>query len=639
MGKLKTILFLAIALAIAAAGTAARAYVLIPEPQQTKWVGDEVEFNPAKVVVNSNISNHDPRILKSLKKIFPDLTVGDEPQESGLFIIVADSNEQSAVEKLSSISSDVDATGFSPQEYLLGVEATEDHILVIILFNRSAVENGVGDSYGAYYATKTLKQLVNNNKIQEVTIRDWPDFKVRGVLEGFYGKPWPEAGRNEIINWMSDYKFNIFLYTPKDDYKLRMGWRLKLTDKELKKIKEINDMAGDNYVRYCWSLSPGMNIKFSDPDDMKKAYQKFKSVLDLGVKCFSLAFDDVGPNLQPYDLEKYDTYWAAQADFTNKVAGKILDGNPDVTFAFVPNDYWGNLAITSESLRYLGDHLDQRMSIGWTGDEIAPDRVIAEDAVFYSRYIKRQPFLGDNYPVLDNISADGGRLALGPLQGRDPRLYRYVKGFAGNAMPLPLSSKPAYISLADFAWNPMAYDMDRAWVNMYKALAGEDSYEPLYFFSKQSQSSLIWKYDALDLYEETRSVIRAFQNLPDYKMEQAAPMLRATLKRFQGIGAEIEPLRNPEISGMLDEMKSWITKLQDYGTVGEKALAMLEAKHAGKEVPAAEIDAVEAEWQQVEKNMAVITRMVMFNFLKQSIALLRGQELPKEEQLKSILGE
>ncbi|MFC1474475.1 beta-N-acetylglucosaminidase domain-containing protein [bacterium] len=635
----KTCFLIAVAALFVFTATA-RAYVLIPEPQKTLWVSDEVEFDTAKIVVNTNINSHDPRILGSLKKIFPDLTVGDKPQAGGLFIVVADSSEESVLEKHSSLSpSDIDASGFGPQEFFLGVEATEGHTLALILFNRSEVENGVGDSYGAYYATKTLKQLVNGNKIQEISVHDWPDIPVRGILEGFYGKPWPRDARFEMVEWMSDYKYNIFLYTPKDDHKLRMGWRLSLNEKELAKVKYINDLANENYIRYCWSLSPGMSINFSSKKDLKSAYKKFMSVIKVGVKCFSLAFDDVSPALTPYDRDNYDTYWQAQVEFSNKLIGKLLEEHPDLNFAFVANDYWGEVAPKSESLRYLGEHLDQRVSIGWTGDEIAPARIIAEDAVFYERFIKRKPFMGDNYPVLDNISADGGRLALGPLRGRDPRLYRYIKGFAGNAMPLALSSKPAFITMADFVWNPMNYDMNRAWVNAYKALTTEESYEPLYFFSKQSQSSLIWSYDAIELSEELRAVLRAAQELPNYKMDEVGPPLRKTLQRFQGIDKEIEALRNPEISGMLDEMVMWIKKLQDYGTIGEKALDLLAAKDAGTEVAAADIDALEAEWKTVEENKTVITRMVMHNFMLQSLALLRGEELPEEVKMKSLLGD
>jgi len=635
---------LAISAILSVTSTSAFSYVISPKPKKILFEGGPVYFDTDKAVASSALKNHDPRILDSLEEIFPALTVAGAPfapEPGGIFIYVADSRDEFVENNCPKMfCSTIYPDTFGPQEYFLGIKKAKDHVAVLIIFNRNEVENGVGDSYGAYYATKTLKQLVGAGSAPEIAVHDWPDFGVRGILEGFYGKPWPDDGRLDMVDWMSDYKFNIFLYTPKDDHKLRFGWRLKLTDKELEEVKYINELASDNYVRYCWSLSPGVSINYSSEKDMKNAYFKFKSVIEgAGVKCFSLAFDDVGPTLTPYDQENYDTYWAAQVDFTNRVLGKLMDEYPDVTFAFVPNDYWGSLAMDSEYLRYVGEHLDQRLSIGWTGDEIAPDRIVAEDAEFYTRFIRRPPFLGDNFPVLDNVDRDSGRLALGPLTGRDPRLYRYVKGFAGNAMPLPLSSKPAYVTVADFAWNPFDYDAETSWVNAMKSLAGENYYEPLLFFAQQSRSSLIWKYDALELHERTRAVIRAMQDLPHYNMEECAPPLREMLRRFSGIGKELDQLRHGDLAGMLDEMQAWIDKLEAYGNVGLEALDLLEAKHSGGDIDAAQIDEVEKEWQKVEENKVVITRMVMHNFLKKSIALLRDEEVPEDEKLNSLLGE
>jgi hypothetical protein len=141
------------------------------------------------------------------------------------------------------------------------------------------------------------------------------------------------------------------------------------------------------------------------------------------------------------------------------------------------------------------------------------------------------------------------------------------------------------------------------------------------------------------LHEQTRAVLKAFQNDFNYEMEDGAPELRATLERFTGIGGELEKLRNDETSGMLDEMQKWITKLEDYGRIGLTAVDMLEKKHSGGNVAEAAIDKLEEQWLEVEENKAVITRMVMYNFMQSAIALLRGEEAPGDKELPSILGE
>lgn len=626
---------------VAATAAAAAAYTLVPEPQKKLFEGRPLPVNPSTAALTMESGDIDPRVLGALKEVFPNLETREKPAPGGVYIHVADQRDEHVNFNCPEMfCASLAPSAFGPQEYFLGVKRIRDYIAIQILYKKSEIDNGVGDSYGAYYAARTLKQLYTNGTLPEIAIHDWPEFEIRGILEGFYGKPWPDDGRVDIIDWMSDYKYNIFLYTPKDDHKLRFGWRLRLTDKELAGVKELNDLASENYVRYCWSLSPGVSVNFSSQKDMKKAYLKFRSVIEQGVKCFSLAFDDVGKALTPYDRDNFETYEEGQVFFTNKVLGKLMDDYPDVVFAFVPNDYWGELAMESEYLRYIGENLDPRLRIGWTGMEIAPDVITAEDATFYERFIKRKPFLGDNFPVLDNIDRVGGRLALGPLRGRDPRLFHTTSGFAANAMPLPLSSKPAFISISDFTWNPVNYDADRSWVNTARRIAGEDRFDTFHFFAKQSQSSLIWKYDAMDLHEETRAVLRAFQDIPNYKLETAAPALRSTLERFQGMDVEMQAIRTPENSKMLDEMQPWVDKLVMYGSVGEKTLDLLLQKYNEDEAfDPAKVDEVEKEWLEGEKNTAVITKMVMHNFMLKSLALLRGEELPEDEKLDSIFGE
>mgnify|MGYP001494946806 CR=1 FL=1 len=637
MPRKSLVTILALAFAFYFSGTAA-AYVLLPQPRNIIKEGQAITVDAGKVVVSTAIDSHDKRVLNGLKEIFPGLKVGDAAPSGGVFIHAAETMDAFAKKYCGDMGCEnIDPGAFGPQEYFLGIIEDGGIVNILILFKHGYIEKGVGEYYGEYYATRTLKQLFENGTLPEISIHDWPDFEIRGVLEGFYGKPWPDDSRLEMLPWMADYKFNIYLYTPKDDHKLRIGWRSSLSEKELREIKELNDIAYNGYMKYCWSLSPGININFSSEKDMKAAYRKFKSVLEIGVRCFSLAFDDVGPNLSPNDRGKFDTYWEGQVKFSNRVIGKLWEEFPDATFAFVPNDYWGNLAPESESLRYLGENLDRRFTIGWTGNKIIPETVVAEDAVFYEYYIKRKPLLGDNYPVTDNITLAGGRLSMGPLRGRDGRLYRYVSGFVANGSPLPETSKPAFLTIADYTWNSMGYDADESWLKTCKLMFGEDSYEPFMFFSKQSESSFIWKYDAVDLFEKTRAVIRAYQNLPDYNMKDRAPALRELFRRFSNISGELEATRNEVNSKMLDEMPLWITKLEDYGNLGLRVLDMIEERHAGGDVYATDIDILEADWRKAEENKAVMTKMVMHNFLNTSIALLRDEGIPEPEKLKTLM--
>jgi len=55
------------------------------------------------------------------------------------------------------------------------------------------------DERGAFYAVQTLRQIAESpaaaGGLPFVEIADYPDLPTRGVVEGFYGTPWPHAVR------------------------------------------------------------------------------------------------------------------------------------------------------------------------------------------------------------------------------------------------------------------------------------------------------------------------------------------------------------------------------------------------------------------------------------------------------------
>jgi hyaluronoglucosaminidase len=64
------------------------------------------------------------------------------------------------------------------------------------------------DANGTFYAAQTLRQLAHGSILPAVTIRDWPSLGVRGVVEGFYGPPWPDAERLAMLDFFAAHKLN-----------------------------------------------------------------------------------------------------------------------------------------------------------------------------------------------------------------------------------------------------------------------------------------------------------------------------------------------------------------------------------------------------------------------------------------------
>lgn len=80
---------------------------------------------------------------------------------------------------------------------------------------------------GVYYAIQTLKQLFRNQGtkavLPEVTITDWPAFKIRGFMHDTGRNFQSVAQLKEQIEVLSQYKYNVFHWHLTDD----PGWRLE----------------------------------------------------------------------------------------------------------------------------------------------------------------------------------------------------------------------------------------------------------------------------------------------------------------------------------------------------------------------------------------------------------------------------
>src|SRR5690554_1505706 len=86
------------------------------------------------------------------------------------------------------------------------------------------------------YAIGVLNNLIEKRGkdiyVPIIEIEDEPSFKLRGVIEGFYGEPWSHENRLDVISFMDKHRMNAFMYAPKDDEYHRNKWReLYLEDK------------------------------------------------------------------------------------------------------------------------------------------------------------------------------------------------------------------------------------------------------------------------------------------------------------------------------------------------------------------------------------------------------------------------
>src|SRR6266513_2406954 len=102
-----------------------------------------------------------------------------------------------------------------------------------------------------------------------------------GVIEGFYGQPWTQAERFELFDWMSSWGLNTYLYAPKDDLKHRALWRELYSPPEAEKLGQIIRACQPGNIRFIYALSPGLDIRYSNPAELEHLQKRFEQMLEL----------------------------------------------------------------------------------------------------------------------------------------------------------------------------------------------------------------------------------------------------------------------------------------------------------------------------------------------------------------------
>ena len=152
---------------------------------------------------------------------------------------------------------------------------------------------------------------------------------ISGVIEGFYGEPWKPAERVQLFHRMAAWGLNTYLYAPKDDLKHRALWREPYTAPEAAAMEDLIRAAEERGIRFVYALSPGLDIRYTNPVDEEALRRRFEQLLDLGVRHFALLFDDIPDRMHEEDLRRWASLAAAQCGISNKLVEWTRQRSPD----------------------------------------------------------------------------------------------------------------------------------------------------------------------------------------------------------------------------------------------------------------------------------------------------------------------
>jgi hyaluronoglucosaminidase len=436
---------------------------------------------------------------------------------------------------------------------------------------------------GRRMAWQTIRQILLGTPVPkgDFAIADTPSSGMRGVIETFYGPSWEREDRLALMPMFAAMKFNTYIYASKMDLFTNWlfdYWKDGWDADHLAELAELAAAARDAGLLVGIQVRPLAAVTFSSEEDKDLFVGRVGELVDLGFDLFSLSFDDTDRVLVPEDQAVFDSYDEAVAAFAADVLARLHEAHPELVLGFVPNDYWSEAPTAESTLTELGEVLPDCVTIGWTGAQIIPANITADDAKLVAGWMQRKPLLGDNYPVLDHAGAD---LFLGPLQGREPDLPPELAGLLFNPMPYPFASLPGLATCADYAWNAAAYDPEQSRTAMATFLAGPGpAADALSLMADTNRSPTIGGSSAPGL----EAAIAAFWEAFDERngLDAAAETLvNGFLTPFARIPDDWASVRTQPLR---TEVAPWTAQLGRCGAAAVTVVDLLTAQAAGQAI-------------------------------------------------------
>ncbi|MGL5596651.1 MAG: beta-N-acetylglucosaminidase domain-containing protein [Aeromonas sp.] len=266
-----------------------------------------------------------------------------------------------------------------------------------------------------------------------------------GVIEGFFGKGWSWQARANYAKWLPRHGYGFYIYAPKEDGYLRKNWAQPWPCEQLAELAELARQCRANGLAFGVGLSP-MEAHHDYPSKRSALLEKVRLIDEvLQPDILAVLFDDMTgdtPDLARHQLTiAHDI--AAQSNATRLIfCPSYYSTDPvlEKVFGAMPPRY----------LADLGQHLDPRFEIFWTGPKVCSSEYPEAHLKQVTELLGRKPFLWDNYPVNDGSKACS-YLHLRAFEHRPAELAKLIAGHAVNPM------KQAALSVLPLATLPMSY--------------------------------------------------------------------------------------------------------------------------------------------------------------------------------------
>jgi hyaluronoglucosaminidase len=259
----------------------------------------------------------------------------------------------------------------------------------------------------------------------------------RGVIEGFFGKPWSWSARLSGLDFLRDYGYRFYVYAPKSDPFLRRRWREPMPAQTMQQLSELASRCRELKISLGIGLTP-FEIYLNYDADAKTALQsKVLQLNEIHADMLCILFDDMRGDV--------DDLPALQVE----VISDVCVWSNAKRFIVCPTYYSYDSRLTREFgpppktyLRELGRMLDSSVEVFWTGEKVISDGYPAQHIAEVTAEVRRKPFIWDNR-ISNDSKIRTNHLFLDPNSDAWELPSAAVAGFAINPMNQPHLSRIA----------------------------------------------------------------------------------------------------------------------------------------------------------------------------------------------------
>ena len=289
-----------------------------------------------------------------------------------------------------------------------------------------------------------------------------------GLIEGFFGRPWSWADREEAVRFLGPRGYRFYLYAPKADAFLRRRWQESFPKAEREALAGFARSCRETGVRLGAGLSPFELHLHPGHDWQKPLAAKLGEFDAAGIEDLFILFDDMRGDVPDLaERQAAIVHFAAERTSASRVVccPSYYSDDPilDVAFGERPAFY----------LEQLGRLFDPAIHIMWTGEEVVSREYSPGHLAGIATLLGRKPFLWDNYPVNDGARMSQ-HLHLRAFTGRPAAIGQHLAAHGINLASQPLLSRIPALTLIDSYKLGDAYEYGAAFDRAAAEVLGED---------------------------------------------------------------------------------------------------------------------------------------------------------------------